>query len=187
MRPAPTIERIDAMADEKAIAELIAKQAIGEQLVRYCRAMDRCDHALGYSIFQEDAKVDYVGMFKGSGRGFVDYALDSHKAFLSHAHVLSNVLVELRGPDRAVSESYVTMTLRMKAEDGALRGMSTIGRYADHWEMRGGQWKIANRLFIVEFDDSWAVTDPMFQTLGKRYDTSDLSYGVFGGTAKAAE
>ena len=44
---------------ERQIAELIEKEAIREQIYTYCRALDRIDNELGYSVFAEDAKVDY--------------------------------------------------------------------------------------------------------------------------------
>ena len=55
---------------ERKLAELIEKEAIREQIYNYCRALDRIDNELGYTIFAEDAKVDYGPTYKGTGRGF---------------------------------------------------------------------------------------------------------------------
>lgn len=54
---------------ERQIAELIEKEAIREQIYNYCRALDRIDNELGYSVFAEDSKVDYGPTYKGDGPG----------------------------------------------------------------------------------------------------------------------
>ena len=41
------------------LQEVADRQAITDQIYRYCRAMDRIDHELGYSIWHEDAVADY--------------------------------------------------------------------------------------------------------------------------------
>ena len=59
---------------ETTLREVADRQAITDQLYRYCRAMDRIDHDLGYSIWHEDGTADYgAGVWQGSGRGFVDH------------------------------------------------------------------------------------------------------------------
>ena len=46
---------------------------ITQLVYRYCRAMDRIDHELGYSIWHEGATADYgEGLYQGSGTGFID-------------------------------------------------------------------------------------------------------------------
>ena len=47
-RACPAWEENNTM---KAIDELLAKQAIREQLYRYCRSMDRRDDVLGRTVF----------------------------------------------------------------------------------------------------------------------------------------
>jgi hypothetical protein len=39
---------------ESQIQALADRQAVTDQIYRYCRAMDRIDHALGYSIWHPD-------------------------------------------------------------------------------------------------------------------------------------
>ena len=51
-----------------ALAALIDRQAITDQIYRYCRAMDRMDHEQGYAIWHEDGTADYGSdVFQGSG------------------------------------------------------------------------------------------------------------------------
>jgi len=165
------------MSNESPLALLVAKQAITEQLANYARAMDRCDHALGYSVFYADAEADYGDMFKGSGHGFVDWALRSHMTMLTHSHHISNMLIKVDG-DWAASETCVTMMCRIAGADGALQDLRSIGRYVDRWQNREGQWRIAHRKYVHGFDDSWPVTRAAFPIEGRR-DGEDISYGVF--------
>lgn len=80
---------------EHKLAELIEKEAIREQIYNYCRALDRIDNELGYTIFAEDAKVDYGPTYKGSGRGFIDMMLNMHRGMVSTHHMMTNILIKL--------------------------------------------------------------------------------------------
>ncbi len=157
------------------ISEIQDRLEIAQQLANYARAMDRCDHALGYSVFHENASADYGAMYQGTGSGFVDFALEAHKGLLVHNHQISNFTIELNG-DLAGSEAYVTMTGRIDAS-GVLHDMRSIGRYLDRWAKRAGAWRIAQRHYIHAFDDMWPVTRAAYPTLGRR-DASDPSYAV---------
>ena len=41
------------------LEQLVAKEAIRDQIYTYCRSLDRIDNELGYSVFAEDSEVDY--------------------------------------------------------------------------------------------------------------------------------
>ena len=160
--------------NDAAIAELLAKQAIADQLHRYCRAMDRMDDDLGRSVFHPDAPADYGAMYKGTGHGFIDYVHAQHARMIRHQHQLGNVLIEVDG-DRAFSESYVTVTFRMRGADGRLLGIETHGRYVDRWEKRGGHWAVADRLYLHAMDETRPVPENAFPAAGMR-DRTDPSY-----------
>ena len=70
----------------KELQQLLAKEAIRDQIYNYCRALDRIDNELGYTIFSDDAEVDYGPTYKGSGRGFIDMMLDQHRNMISTHH-----------------------------------------------------------------------------------------------------
>jgi hypothetical protein len=164
---------------ERAIDDMLAKQEITEAIFKYCRCMDRCDAELGKEVFHSDAKVDYgAQMYQGSGYGFVDNALSAHTGmFLSHSHQHGNILIEVDG-DRAYSETYGHVTLRRRDENGQLIDNRNFGRYLDIWEKRDGKWKIAERAYLTDYDDTGPATGAIFETAGKR-DPSDPSYRLF--------
>jgi hypothetical protein len=152
------------------------REAITDQIYRYCRAMDRMDHALGYSIWHEDGLADYgADVFQGTGRDFVDHVCDQHRSLLHHSHQMSNIIIELDG-DAAGSESCVTATLRMQRGD-ALMQMMVWSRYIDTWSKRAGRWALDKRIAVRDFDEIREVTAMYNHDWGKR-DRTDPSYAV---------
>ena len=104
---------------ESAIVQLFAKQEITERLNDYCRAMDRIDDELGYSVFHPDATADYGAIFSGTGHGFIDWVHQAHAAMMATNHKISNISIRVDG-DSAASETYVTMHGLTKGEGDGL-------------------------------------------------------------------
>jgi hypothetical protein len=162
--------------DLQAVAD---RQAITDQIYRYCRAMDRVDHELGYSIWHPDGTADYgETVFQGLGRDFIDHVCIQHGHLLNHSHQVTNIVIELDG-DKAGSEAYVTANLRMK-RDGKLLQMTVISRYIDRWSRRDGRWAIDHRHTVMDMDEIRAVT-PMKEHVGASRDRNDPSYAVLKG------
>jgi ketosteroid isomerase-like protein len=165
--------------DEKLLREVKDRLDIEQMLYRYCRSMDRMDHALGYSVFAEDSVADYGAMFQGTGRGFIDWVCEGHKAFETHSHQLANPTIRVTG-DTAGSETYVTVVLRQKTPDGGKIEITGKGRYNDKWaRQKDGSWKITHRIFIQDFDEIRPVVQEAFPGWGKR-DRTDPSFAVLG-------
>lgn len=154
------------------------REAITDLIYRYCRAMDRIDHELGYSIWHEDGTADYgADVFQGTGRGFIDHVCQQHAQTLNHSHQIGNIIIELAG-DKAASESSVTANLRVQNGDRLMQ-ISVWSRYIDTWSKRAGQWGIDHRLSIIDFDEIREVRPLHPETRGAR-DRSDPSYTVLG-------
>jgi hypothetical protein len=162
-------------AQWQAVAD---KQAITDLIYRYCRSMDRIDAELGYSLWHDDAVADYGDIYRGSGRGFIDFVCERHRGLIAQSHQITNVIVEVGG-DRAGSEAYVFATVRLQAGE-QLKQMSVWGRYIDEWARRDGRWAIAKRVTVLDFDEIRDVT-PMSVTDRGRRDRTDPSYAVLRG------
>lgn len=119
---------------------LAAKQAITEQLHRYCHGLDRFDRAMA-DIWHPGGTASYGGIFEGTGAGFLDWVWPVHEGFETTSHQVTNILIEVDG-DRATSETYVTVCLRSTDADIVDRG-----RYSDTWSFRDGRWGIDARTF----------------------------------------
>lgn len=160
-----------------ALRELVAREAIRQQLHHYCRAMDRRDDGLAKRVWHEDGTADYgPGIFQGLGRDFVDQVSQSHLRRTVHSHQIATVGIEVTG-SRAASEAYATVRLRTVTDDGVTEELYA-GRYLDRWSRRGGRWAIDHRVWVLDFDE---VDRPVVARLpvGSRRDTSDPSYALF--------
>lgn len=152
------------------------REAIIDLIYRYCRAVDRIDHQLGYSIWHEDGTADYgAAVYQGSGRGFIDYVCAAHLQTLGHSHQVTNIVLEIDG-ERAVSEAYNIAALRVM-RDGQPHEITVRGRYLDRWSKRAGHWGIDHRQTVRDFADIRPVT-PMDCGDGSRRGRDDPSYAL---------
>lgn len=167
---------------EKEMQQLIAKEAIRDQIYTYCRALDRIDNELGYTIFSEDAEVDYGPTYKGSGRGFIDMMLKQHRGMISTHHMMTNILIKLNEDcTKAASETYMYAACKFRDFKNRKKAGFTVEarcRDIDNWELRDGKWVIVKR--IVAGDNTFIVT-PEYQPdyNNGRDKVKDPSYDVF--------
>lgn len=166
------------MSETGTLQALADRQAITDQIYRYCRAMDRIDAELGYSVWHEDGTADYgAEVFQGSGRGFIDFVCAQHRKTLTHVHQVTNILITLDG-ERAGSEAYVVSDLRAGGGD-QVKHITTWGRYIDTWSKRDGRWAIDARFAVRDFAEMRDVTPAPLPDRGAR-DRTDPSYAVLG-------
>jgi hypothetical protein len=162
------------------LESLAAQLEINQVLRRYCRSMDRIDAPLGYTVWHEDGIADYGPVFKGTGRGFIDWVCDYHRSLEFTSHQIANALIDVNGT-QAVSETYVTVTLLAK-ENGQGRLTTGRGRYLDKWSLRGGRWAIDIRSFVLDF----AFTEDVQAQVGwGTRDSGDPSYQLLGAVGAA--
>lgn len=170
----------DSMSAATGLNELADREAIRELIYRYCRAVDRIDAELGYSVWHDDGTADYgEAIYLGTGRGAIDFICASHRALLGHSHQVTNITLTLDG-DRAASESYVFATLRMAGE-GSERAIGIWGRYLDRWSKRAGRWGIDHRQTVLDFDEVREVVSAHAPQRYGRRDRHDPSYALFAG------
>lgn len=168
---------LERLASE--IRDLRDRQQITEAVYTYCRAVDRIDRELGYSIFNAGAQADYgEAIFVGDARGLIDHICDSHLLGLAHSHQIANLVIRVEG-DRALSEAYVNSAMRL-IRDGRLVQINTRGRYLDRWSRRPGSWGIDRRVFVCDFDEVVAAV-PGSIPPRLRLDRGDPSFALFAG------
>jgi ketosteroid isomerase-like protein len=127
------------------VQDLLDRAAILDCVQRYARGIDRHDVELVTSAYYPDA-VDDHGLYVGSGDGLAVWANNhAHRGLVRHQHHLTNHSVDLEG-DTAHAETYYLVVTR--SETGTVRLGS--GRYLDRFERRAGEWKIADRVTLVE-------------------------------------
>lgn len=142
---------------DAAVRGLLDKLAIHEVLMRYCRAIDRCDEELLRSVYHADA-WDNHGAFNGPASEFIPWVMDLlRRRYKATTHAICNELVEVVG-DVAHGESYVFACHRYE-RDGRECDWTIAGRYVDRFERRDGVWKIAHRVAVMDWDRVDPVTD----------------------------
>ncbi|MDE2302404.1 MAG: nuclear transport factor 2 family protein [Sphingomonadales bacterium] len=163
---------------ERRIIEQLDRDEIWRVMQRYGRGLDRLDFALARSCYWDDAIEDH-SHFVGTPDDFIRWADQNTLAFVSSQHALLNHSCELAGND-AYCETYYCFT-GVAAQPPHF--MST-GRYIDHFQKRGTEWRIANRVCIVEgkfdlpgsrLDDGGSPYTPEEPSPASR-DRSDISY-----------
>ncbi|WP_395329973.1 nuclear transport factor 2 family protein [Novosphingobium sp. BL-8H] len=134
----------DPASTDSRLAELVDRHEIHQVMLRYARGLDRLDNALARSCYWDDAIEDH-GHFVGRPGDFIPWADGTTLRFAATQHAILNHFCDLQG-DEAFCETYYHFS--GTAAEGP-HFMST-GRYVDHFQKRGGEWRIANRVTIVE-------------------------------------
>lgn len=146
---------------------LAARASISDALARYCHGIDRCDAETLASAYWPEAIDDH-----GSGpvpvAEFIDRVIPALKAMTATMHAISNMMIEIDG-DRARVETYCTAYHQIPGEDGRARVEMVVGgRYLDRFERRGKDWRIIERVYVMD----WNRNAPSSQELaGGLYDT----------------
>ena len=137
------------------IREMIDRQKIADVLGRYARGIDRCDIDALASVFWPEAKADY-----GSGQqlamAWCQATLEALKGMLRTQHAISNIMVEIDG-DTAHAETYCQAYHEIEGSDGR-REMVVGGRYLDRLERRAGEWRIARRTYVMDWNRNTSST-----------------------------
>jgi SnoaL-like domain len=157
--------------DVSALARLLDRQAIVDCIHRYARGVDRADDELLRSAYHPDAVEDHGG-YIGELDGLMSFLAWAHRPFPGYQRYVSNIRVELDG-DEAHAETYWLCVLR---RDEPAKLMLNGGRYVDRLERRDGDWRIAERVVVIEWQgDMDGGPHPQF-TVAPRQDREDVSY-----------
>lgn len=135
---------------DPAVQALLDRAAILDVLARYCRGVDRCDAETLKSAYWPDALDDH-GTFNGNAMEFVDGLVPALRGMDRTMHAISNMLIELTG-ETATAETYCHAYHEFSDPDGGKVEMVVGGRYLDRFEKRGGEWRIAHRLYVMDWN-----------------------------------
>ena len=170
--------------DAAEIQALIDKRAIYDCLVRYPRGIDHADPGLLKTVYHVDGTDDH-GIFSGNAWEFAEFIgpFDAELGVKQQTHRVDNVLIEFTGPDSASVESYNITFVDAETPEGMAASIIG-GRYLDRFERRDGEWKIAHRLYVMDWNINGPSTVQWRQGLyGQlprgRIDMQDESYGQF--------
>lgn len=176
MVTSPSDQRVDRLSSRAEITEVV---------LRYVRAVDRCDESLLRSCFHPDSTHEH-GAFRGASSDFCGFAMEILQGTALTHHQLGPVSIEFEDAETAFAETYFTSHHRYgpipptAEEPGEDRIMG--GRYVDRFERRDGAWRIAHRRGINEWLRHTPGCDRGFferppQERGRR-DREDPVYGM---------
>jgi len=127
--------------------QLIDREQIRDLLARYAHAADRLDRDMLTGIFWPEGSDDH-GIFKGSASEFVEWSIGAMAYSKINRHVLGQSFIQLAG-EKAAVETYFDSFHRMEIE-GTIFDFFVHGRYVDHMEKRGGEWRVLHRKVVVD-------------------------------------
>ncbi len=139
-------------------AELADRLAIAETLALYCRGIDRCDPEQLATAFTPDARIDY-----GDGARPVAEVIPGLIAALGAMrltqHNIANTVIRIDG-EGAKAETHCVALHIIPSPEGEVE-LVVGGRYLDRLAKRAGRWRIAERLYVMD----WNRTAPATMTL----------------------
>lgn len=138
-----------AQPSAEALQALLDKQAVTEVLLGYCRAIDRRDADLMRRVYWPEA-IDDHAVFKGTVEEFLAYSFPFMEGVMS-AHSVTNIWVDITGPDSAFSECYFQGFHDFPADGGGRLERVVGGRYLDRHERRAGEWRIIARTLAIDW------------------------------------
>ncbi|MFT4874591.1 nuclear transport factor 2 family protein [Congregibacter sp.] len=171
---------------ENRMEAFLAREEIRDVLARQARGVDRADAELLKSCYYADAIEEHGPNYNGSAHAYVDGAVGRIREMGTMAHYLCNQHIELDG-ETAWVEAYVITFVRF-ARGGSDVDTFTGARSVDRFERRNGEWKIAHRKLVFDWNhdlpsnENWCLgmfnpQDPKMRHGSKSKD--DLSYQRF--------
>lgn len=136
-------------AEQSQLQELLDREAIRECLYTYSRGIDRRDETALRAAYWPEA-TDRHGPYSGTAKQFIDTALTVLVNAPRMVHMIGNVSILLKGQHAAV-ESYFHAYQHDRDGEGRLRATILAGRYVDHFEKRGSQWRVLNRTVVYDW------------------------------------
>ena len=166
------------------------KQAIMEVYARYTRAVDRVDRALLETVFHPDGYEEHGGIYAGSSQGFVEFIMPVLEQMGNCTHLIGNIFIDLRG-DLAFCEAPAICFQRAFDKNGEPYDVWLGVRYLDRMEKRNGEWRVARRKCVYDWNRDVPCAETWFKGLIEelvldefitgRTNKDDPSYEVLSG------
>lgn len=135
-------------AQSQQLADLLAREAIRNCIVRLARGEDRRDAAVIASAYWRDAHIDF-GMFAGDFETYLGLVVPGDPSLPCTLHFLGQTHIELDG-ETARAETLVMSYHRVDTGSGH-QDITIGGRYLDAMAQREGEWRIAGRTMLYDF------------------------------------
>lgn len=160
------------------LTEILHHQRVRLVLERYCRGIDRLDADALNSVYWDDAQ-DNHGIYHGAAGDFAAFIIPyMRENWTSTTHMIGQSNIQVNGNRAAAETVFVAHHIRPDG-DGIADDVAG-GRYADVLECRSGEWRLLDRVVVMD----WVYThaglasggiDPHVFVVGQR-DAADFGY-----------
>jgi hypothetical protein len=160
-----------------SIERLLAEAECTRLLHAYGRAIDWQDHEGLARLFWPDALID-LGFFKGNGEEITTFLLANAARSERRFHATSNILLRIEGDGAQADSCSITHAV---GDDGAggLGWQIFFGRYLDRLERRAGEWRFAERRFLLNAHHEGACTEAPLLAAVPRADQFTPDHPMF--------
>jgi len=134
------------------LADLLDRETIRDTLARLSRGEDRRDAALLRICYWPDATVDF-GVFVGGFDDYLAWVVPGSPAIPVTLHTLGQSMIRLSG-DCAAVETHVTAYHRIDMGEEE-RDIVLGGRYLDRLARREGEWRVAHRTMLYDWQQDF--------------------------------
>lgn len=149
---------------EPLVQRMIDREAIRDCIARLARGEDRRSADLIRACWWPEARFDY-GVHSGDFETYLAWVVPGADAIKDTQHLIGQSVIELAG-EAAQVETHVFSYHRIDMGKGD-RDTCIGGRYLDRFEKRSGEWRIADRVMLYEWEQDWGAA-------------ADWSQGVMG-------
>lgn len=138
------LEEVRALRAE--VERMKSREQILQQITRYGRGQEWLDETLMDEVFYADAHVDF-GFFVGEWRDYKPKLMAIEASGETTFHLCAAPQIEFESDHRAFVEVYGI------AGGRSFEGHTNVfgGRYFDVWERREQVWKIARRVYKLDW------------------------------------
>lgn len=164
----------------RTLDDLLAREAIGDVIKRLARGTDRLDEEMIASCYHDDG-VDDHNWFRGTGGEFARWVMETMTRWEATMHFTGSPDISLDGDVAHVDTYCVAHHIATSKKEAPMKDMVLGLRYIDRFELRNGEWRIAERVcafdftYTVPFDPARSFAyEPGF-VLGAR-DRTDITY-----------
>jgi SnoaL-like domain len=138
----------------ETLETLIDREVIRDVIMRVARGEDRRSEALLRGAYWPQARIDF-GVMAGGFDDYLTWCVPGSPMIPVTQHMLGQTMIVLDGKS-AKAETYVQSYHRVVAEGGE-RDTAMGGRYLDKLEKRDGEWRIASRTMLYDWDRDLGV------------------------------